>query len=205
MPSKLVIFPLFFICVMAIFSMLGLGTAIDGDLSGHLDLSDYDSGYWYDKNGHAVCDENYTICGEAGTLEFDGRFGQEKRLWNNGTGIGGAFGWERYVVTKTGTSAVAGASFDMGGSIGVIALLVVIVGLSAIVGFKILGSGISEWSVSAILKGGMLISVWTIFSAISMKLIVGVPFFGAILYFLLTVAYAIGVLGSFGGPSGGAD
>lgn len=183
--------------------MLGLGTAVDPNFSGTYNIDDYTLNAWFDKNGHMVCDENFTAVGESGTLYYDGRFGQDKRVWNNGSGVFGSY--DSYVVTRGGSSAVAGVGFDIGGSIGVIALLAVIVGLSAVVGFKILGSGISEWSVSAILKGGMLISLWTIFSALSMALITGIPIFGAIFYFFLTVAYAIGVLNSFGGPSGGED
>jgi hypothetical protein len=77
---------------------------------------------------------------------------------------------------------------------GALAIIIALIGISAIVGIKVLGSGISEQSVRTIIIIVGYGSIWGVFSVLAINLISSIELFGWVLYIALTVVYAIGVM-----------
>lgn len=91
-------------------------------------------------------------------------------------------------------------SFDLGTSLGLIALVGGGIILACIVGARFLSWGQSEESVSAVWKGTLLLSVWGVFSVLSLSMITGIPLLGPFFYMFLTVLYCMGVINQVGHP-----
>lgn len=94
--------------------------------------------------------------------------------------------------TLSGESFSSGVSVTMG--VGVLALLVTSVAFAGIMGIRVLGSGLAEFSVMAIFRFASCYGMWLIFSVPALALFLTVPWFGLPLYFLLTFFYSFGVL-----------
>jgi len=91
-------------------------------------------------------------------------------------------------------------NFDM--TTGLIAIIVGAIALG-LIGVKVLGSGLDGYSIKIIWNGIVFYGLWAIFSILAFNSIVSIPFFGVLLWFLLTVFYTLGVFGKMG--SGGSD
>lgn len=77
---------------------------------------------------------------------------------------------------------------------GALAIIIALVAIAAVVGIQVLGSGISEQSVKTIITVVGYASIWGIFSILSINLINAIEIFGHIIYLVLTIIYAIGVM-----------
>ena len=96
--------------------------------------------------------------------------------------------------TWSGFTTEGLASFGIDEFTGAILILVTIMGISTLLGIRILGSGLSDTSVRLITILVSYVSVWLLLSIISAPLIFDIPIFGAIIYATLTLMYVIGVM-----------
>lgn len=87
-----------------------------------------------------------------------------------------------------------GASVGIDAVTGALAVIIALIAISVVVGIQVLGSGISEQSVKAIITITGYISIWGIFSVLSINLINTIQIFGYIIYLVLTIMYTIGVM-----------
>lgn len=187
--KSLIVFPLIILIGVALLSQLGLGTITFGDTD-YVEMEGF-----YDSTGHMVAFVNGTAFDEAGTIEhrWDSTGGED--WWHNGTG-------SYYQVWNTPSGANDEFSllgFSMGTSLGIIGLIVAIIALAAVVGLKIFSSGIGEFSSRTIVLATGFVTLWGLFSVLSIGAIGSIPVFGAIFYFVLTGCYSIGVLDTIGG------
>lgn len=83
------------------------------------------------------------------------------------------------------------AGFDL--ESGVIAIIVVMIAIGVIAGIQVLGSGLSDFSVSVIYKSVFFYSIWIIISAFGYDALGSIPIIGSIFYFILTLFYSLGV------------
>lgn len=177
----------------------------------------------YDDAGRAVCYRNGTGIEEEGRLEWVED--QEGDLvantgyiayWYNTTDLvfkGGSlytlpywenekFGlWENPDQTNDNDNVVY--NFFVGSPIGFLAAVTAVMIASSVVGLKIFGSGISEFSVATLVKGGFYLGMFGVCSAGSYSAIISIPLAGVILYFVFTAAYALLMVHSFSGGGGG--
>lgn len=187
---KLLIFPLLFLIVFAFLSQLGMTTA--SWETNHELLEPESADGFFDANGVMVCYENKTATGEAGTFVTGFGYPVTKNYyWTNTSGT--------YPITYQ-TQATAGIGFALNSSLGLIALIVGLVVVATIAGLKIFGNGISDISVDAILKGTALVTIWGVFSVLSIAMITEVPLFGPFFYMFLTIIYCLGVVNQMGHP-----
>lgn len=169
---------------------MGIGTTA-WEANNELLAPESTDGY-YDANGHQVCFENKTAKGEAGMFIIGFGFPVVKEYyWKNSSGT--------YAITYQ-TQTIGGIGFALNSSLGLIALVVGLVVVATIAGLKIFGNGISDISVDAILKGTALVTIWGVFSVLSIVMITGVPLFGPFFYMFLTVIYCLGVVNQMGHP-----
>ena len=82
---------------------------------------------------------------------------------------------------------------------GAIVILVVIATASALLGIKVLGSGLSDDSVRVLITVTIYASIWTILSLLAIPLIYAIELFGTLLYVALTIGYVIGVMDKISG------
>lgn len=169
---------------------------------------------YYDVTGHEVCDLNGTgaVCGGACNVDASSRhIGQifirqdGQRAWVNDTDYlaGWKFAAQTYPIYDTNTGADYNrysAGFDVGGSIGLIAIVIAFIVVATIAGIRFFGAGESEFSVETIVKAGALIAIWTVFSFASVVMITAVPLLGPIFYFFLTAVYTLGIVNAVGHP-----
>lgn len=186
--KSLIVFPLIIIVVLGLFGQMGLST-FDSEANAY---QEYDG--LFDVDGHKLCDLNGTAVGEAGYLRHRWGVGITETWWNNVTGT--------YLTYNTPNGVnydfdVLG--FNMGTSLGVIGLCVAVIALATIAGVKIVGSGIGEFSVRTIVIATAFISLWALFSLMSMNMITQIPIFGVGFYFFITIMYAIGMFTEIGG------
>lgn len=131
---------------------------------------------------------NYSLAGEDFRDDtFGGRFNSggisdlnNYTLYEDGEGTELGF--------ETASSSI---SFSLGGM--AIALLVTTLALGAVVGINVLGSGLSQFSVKSIVVISVLMSVWLVFSTFGVSVFNTVPYFGLVLYFVLSLVYTFGV------------
>lgn len=208
MSTKLILFPLAVLLLITLFSALfyGNGNYFSG-VHGDVVLgkgSTQGGGNWHDSGGHDCCDENGTALGEAGWLtRIQSSWNEHDDRWHNGTTM--SYGWVTgYDVEQDDTSNIWVQGFDlMNVQWGFLALIAVLMAAALIVGIKVLGSGLTETSVSTLIKGGALIALWAVCSAGSMVAIDAIPVFGMILYFCLTASYTLGIVNVIGHTGGG--
>jgi len=82
---------------------------------------------------------------------------------------------------------------------GGIVLIVTVATLGALIGIRIVGSGLSESSIKILMTSFFYGGIWTLLSVISANLIIAIEGFGALIYLVLTLLYAIGVVSKFFG------
>jgi len=92
-----------------------------------------------------------------------------------------------------------GVSVGIDAITGAIAIIIVLIAISVLVGLQIFGSGISEQSVKTIITITGYVSLWGIFSVLSINLINAIEIFGYLIYLILTIMYAIGVMNKLTG------
>lgn len=192
--------------------MLGLGST-DLPTDG-INLSNPDTVIYYDNTGSAVCNglaEPYYPADTTGILIhlYGSYYGQDFAGWQNSTGqyylyydnSGSNAKWVLYKdFGKIYQQTAASSSFDISSSIGLIGLVVGLMALAAVVGIRVLGTGVSEESVSAILKGTALLAIWGIFSVLALALLIQIPMLGPVFYFVLTIIYTLGIINQIGHP-----
>lgn len=202
---KLIIVPLLFLFVFAAISQLGFGSmATSADAVLNTGNGHGNSGYpsWYDENGHELCDENMSAVGEAGNLTWV-TIGYPIQLqdyvwkWQNSTGSYTAFNTPNNENVKPTVST----QFNWSGSLGLIGMVLVVMGLATLAGIRFLGIGEGDFSVSTLVKGSAYLTLWGILSVLGYALIVQVPMsFGVAFYFFLTFLYTLGMINQFGSP-----
>lgn len=83
--------------------------------------------------------------------------------------------------------------FQVDGLIGAMIMIVVLATLIAIVGLRVLASGLSETSVKTLRTSIAYGGLWGVLSVLSYGLIVSIQTFGFIIYVVLTLLFVIGV------------
>jgi len=86
------------------------------------------------------------------------------------------------------------ALFNIDPVIGFTTTIIVIVGLVAVLGIQILGSGLSDSTVRIMTIGITYSGVWIVFSLLAEPLISSIEIFGTLLYVVLTIGYVMGVV-----------
>lgn len=187
---KLIVFPLIFLFCFAMMTQLGLSDSI---MEANVNMSVTYGGY-YDEGGHQVLDSDGQPTGEDGNFAFHTAGSVTAYFWQNSTGI-----YEVFDNPMGINYTASNVSFDIGTSLGLIALVIVIAAFSALVGLKILGSGVSDFSVSTIVITTALLTIWGIFSVLAMPLIIDIEILGVVFYFALTFFYTLGIMLRIGG------
>lgn len=82
---------------------------------------------------------------------------------------------------------------------GGIALIITLAAIGGVLGIQFLGSGLNDSSVRIIMIGIFYTGLWAILSVLSMNLIFAIEIFGGLIYMILTILYAIGVVGKYFG------
>lgn len=107
--------------------------------------------------------------------EFNGTFDE------NGTATG---------LEGSGYEITAG--FDV--QTGFLAMFIGFVALVGVMGIQVLGSGLANFSVKALWKSALYITLWTILSTFALDGYLAIPLFGWVVYFILTGFYLLGIL-----------
>lgn len=209
----LILAPLLFLSLIALLSQLGLSEVVmQGNLGSNFNSTwTASADGTYDIGGHQLLNEYNRPTGEYGLTFIQGR----QEYWLNSTNaydIGYPHSVDIFsrdtsypcwqLANGEGLSAAAGSDLNVSISDTTLMMVAVIVGLvilAGIAGLRILGSGESDFSVSAIIKGGGFLTIWGILSLAASPLILSIAIFGIAFYFLLTVVYAVGCINSLGG------
>lgn len=77
--------------------------------------------------------------------------------------------------------------------VGALVMFIVIAAVVAIIGFRVLGSGLSEESVKIITMTIAYAGMWGVLSAISFNLVVAIETFGPLIYISLTIVFVVGI------------
>lgn len=198
---KLIIFPLLFLVTFVILGqMLGQSSLEQTQYMGGLD-GDISQGF-KDADAHLIAYPNGTSAGENGTFTHPNTIGVQGIwnyyvYWKNSTGtypVKGATG-EAIMATER-----ASVTFDFFNASGMLVLIGVALAGAAFVGFKVLGIGEGETSSGFIIKGGLLLTIWGLFSVGAWGLITQIPMFGYLIYAVLTIIYCIGIVNTIGSP-----
>lgn len=139
------------------------------------------------------------VCRSLGYVDFVGnpvgssfyRSGNESYSVNGTLIVGGN---ETVVSTEAATVGISAIV-----SAGIITLVVTSIALAVVSGVTVLGSGLNTEATKAIWKSAAYFGLWGLFSVFGLVLFGSIPVFGFPLYFLLTLFYSIGVLGSISG------
>lgn len=86
---------------------------------------------------------------------------------------------------------------------GMLILLIVAVGAATVIGIRILGSGVSDFSQQLILHSVAYLGIWGVLSVICYKTIFEVPLLGSFIWIILTACYMIGFLKENGSGASG--
>lgn len=86
------------------------------------------------------------------------------------------------------------STFNLSGLEGAIAIIIVISTIAVIMGIRILGSGLSETSIKAMMVGFGYTGLWLVLSILSAPLFFQIELFGTFIYIGLTIGYVIGVV-----------
>lgn len=199
MGVKLLALPLLVLGVLSILNFSGLGTLVSGGQS-FLNLgsaTSIDQAGFYDSTGRQIAYINRTVLAgvETGTLSdiyMNGADGTA--FWTNASGM--------YTLDVVGGSASQGSFNFAAGTVTVLAVLLVVVGMAVLVSFHILSSGMSETGVSAVVKGSFFSFVFAAVAFEGGSLLAQVPVVGSIMFMGLSVLYLVGTVDMFGHPSG---
>lgn len=94
--------------------------------------------------------------------------------------------------TDTLTQETQSTEFSINMQTGIIALIIGLVIIGVLAGIRVLGSGLSEYSVKLIYKSSTYYGLWGIFSVLSYNCFQELPFFGIFLWLGLTIVYSMG-------------
>lgn len=94
------------------------------------------------------------------------------------------------------------SSFAVDMTTGLIALIIGLVAVGVVAGIRVLGSGLSEFSVNLIYKAVVYYGLWGMFSALAIDGFISIPFFGAFFWLGLTLVYSLGFFQSIGKGEG---
>lgn len=100
------------------------------------------------------------------------------------------------LVNGTGTDFVVptqNITFQVDSLIGAMIMIVVLATLIAIIGLRVLASGLSETSVKTLRTSIAYAGLWGVLSVLSYGLIVSIQTFGFIIYVVLSLLFVIGV------------
>lgn len=85
---------------------------------------------------------------------------------------------------------------------GLIGSIIVIAIIGAVFGIQLFNTGLNTESVKMLIITFTYLGTWGLFSLLSYDLILGIPIFGMIIWFILTFIYALGVIKKY---TGGED
>jgi len=198
---KLIIIPLAFLAIFSLLSLMGLGTGTlnsTGTIgsNGWISSGGDPDVAWWDSTGFPVAYQNFTVVDRTseGRIIYVGAV----PLYKNTTS---EYQIYRNTVASNQLDETT-AEWDITSSLGLIGVVVGVMALATFAGVSVLGSGISETSVSAIVKGTAYLLIWGVFSALAIALIMQIALFGPILYFILTLIYTLGIVNSIGSSQG---
>lgn len=209
---KLLLGCILLLTACALFTQLGMADYLfDPDLAMMGDTWTASANGTFDVDGHQLLDAQGFREGEYGQVFIEGK----QMYWLNETNAGsiiGIQGVDPFSRDKSypcwqlaeGESINAYNAGDLNISITndtymILAVIVGLIVLAGVAGFKVLSSGESDVSVKVIVLGTGLLTLWGILSLAAYSLIVSIPIFGIIFYFGLTIAYTIGCIQQFGG------
>lgn len=197
---KLILFPLIFLVIFAFLGQMGMSSTVWNATSTYSNFGEPDG--WYDENGHQVCDADGTPTGESGHKEeyYLGGFLEDIYdtiySWVNAT--------DAYPIYDTSDGFTQenendNFSFNLASSLGIIGIIIAAMALAAIVGIRVLGSGVNTFSVSTIVLGTVFLALWGIFSYLAISMITAASLLGVFFYMFLTILYMLGVVQQFSG------
>jgi len=77
-------------------------------------------------------------------------------------------------------------------------IIAIAVGM-AVIGFRVLGSGLSDPSVRVLITAVVYTGIWTMLSLLAIPLLYGIEIFGTLIYIALSLGYVIGVIEKISG------
>lgn len=218
MVSKFLYIPLAIIALVAIVNVLGLTAGSSFPMT--VSLAGNEGTIYYDSGGNEVCYANLTVITGVHQLNAYPRwvdlFDTHQLGIDNSSSMVDP-NWSAIVYPlyfDTAASApvpfssevvYSGASthFDLGSSLGLIAVTTILMGVGAVIGMHFFGSGESDVSIGMVLKFTGFLMIWGVFSILSMNTLTLLPLaLGGTFYFGLTLIYVIGMVDSIGHPSG---
>ena len=89
-------------------------------------------------------------------------------------------------------------------ALGLVSLIIAFIVVGVVAGIRVLGSGLSDFSVQVIYKSIGFYSLWAMLSVLGLFALNLMPYsIGYMIYFVLTLIYTVGVLGQISSGSGG--
>lgn len=204
---KLILIALIPLVLISLCSMAGLGTTFTFNNTQF--GGDPSKTIYYDYGGNPTAYANGTAyrAGDSGTWEdAAGDLG-----WHNESVTYYYLYWDSAGQVKIKFED-AGQSFDTGlgisnisitGAIGFFALITMLIVIGVVAGARFLSYGQAEETVSLILKGTAFGAVWAVFSTFSYGIMLASnQLILQVTYVILTLIFTLGVVNSFGHPSG---
>lgn len=116
---------------------------------------------------------------------------QEATSGGGGDSLGSVFSdaWSFITGAPTGSASIFGLTLG-GGFLAIIGILTV---LGTVAGITAFGSGLNTASTMIIYKSVGLYAIWSIFSVMSLGYIGSIPYFGWLIYLVMTGFYSVGV------------
>jgi hypothetical protein len=185
--------------------------------TGWLDTLVNDATVLYDSSGVTVCYKNGTaIVNDGGNLVSvygyagwkNSTFGAAYLLYYDTGGENVVYYSDIYLMGNEGLDGFVTGTNDFNawifGSLGLIAILSVLIVGVAIASLRFFGSGMSEIGVSAVYKGTAYFIIWMIFSVFALPFFTAMEasgiFLGTITFFIFTSIYTLGVINTTGIP-----
>jgi len=225
--STLIFFPLVILLVLTGLSVAGLGEAVDINQSFYAYQTATATGVdafgnvltLNDADGYAICYYNETsVWGEPGlyVVYEANSYPPQEAAWKNTTTTTQLFydedgadpvfyadlsedGLISRPEARIGPHWEGIKSFNLSDSWGWLALVAAITAIASFVGLKFFGSGESEISLNLLLKSTFFITIWATLSVATYPLILLGGFLIFVLYFGMTLSYAVGIILSIGG------
>lgn len=103
--------------------------------------------------------------------------------------------WMGFSLEGTMTSSLSvDTTFTIDEFWGLLASIITISVIGALFGIQLFNTGLNSESVKTLIIAIAYMGLWGLFSILSQDLILSIPIFGAIVWFLLTFVYALGVI-----------
>lgn len=188
-----------FLIFFSLLSQFGLGAQTPFG-SGEIAIGNIDQAGYYDSDGHQVLNLNFTAVGESGTIEYHpmGLSSTLMMYWKNSTGT-----YQLFDDTDATEQSLGGevydTSFNLNSALGVIGIILAVMVVATVAGITVVGTGENSFSIGVIVLGGVYLSLWGVFSLLALSLMVQIPVFGVVMYFVLTLVYTLGIIKSFKG------